>query len=242
MIQRILIITACLISIAASGQLIDSSFQAKMLLVNRKAPKRPTTEWMLEFKTTGPFCEIMKLPSKPVYSKTLEYTFNDDGLLVGIAGITVEPKLNLFPGKQGGFFLKTPISFSVSVTYPGDYHKTWGCLNLDLPCLAGYGRGLNSVSSSTSLNGYALSVGYQLLVGPLLGAKRERFDFGRYKPRRTWIMPLIGFDYYWMTKKEKPHGISLLISPTQLYFKTAWSFRTVRPSPQAVQKKKKASL
>ena len=236
-----LILIICLINQIASAQLIDSAFQTKMLNAQTTIPKMPITEFLIEFKATGPFTEALKIPTKIIYRPIYGYNnneyqivdsfiYDDKGFMAAVVGITVEPRLNLYPNKKSTFFIKTPISFAISVAYPGTkyYDKSWGSMNLNMPILIGYGRNLNANSENSNLNGFSFSLGYQFLRGPILGAKRDLTDFKDYKSRKNWFMPLIGFDYYWLTKKSKAHGISFLFSPSMFYFKVAYSFRTKR--------------
>lgn len=197
--------------------------------------------------------ELLKLPIKyyQLYSNDYIWSDEDDliypinvydsGLLFSTIGITIEPKLNILSKYNSSFFIKTPLAFDISVISPGQGQKIkngwvsmsftpkeWGVFSYNLPILIGYSKNLNSSLVNSKSTGYSFSLGAQFMKISLVGSKSnfKTNNSANYTPRKEWFMPLIGFDYYWLSKKEKIRGVSIILSPTQFYFKAAYTFRS----------------
>jgi hypothetical protein len=228
--------------IIVRSQLIDSTFQAKMNNIKQKTTGN-RFDFITEFKVNGPMTESFKIEDAEilVLKKDLSnggffydsIKFIEKGFMHSIGGITIEPRLNYILNTKSSVFIKAPINFSVSVTYLNshNYLYSYGALNIGLPLLVGYGRNLNSASNHVSLKGFSISGGYNLLLGPLVGVKRNVEDetkwfYRDYRARRLWHYPIIGFDYYWVSKKNKVHGFSLLTSPNQFYLRLSFMIKS----------------
>ncbi len=204
----------------------DTAFIRKMQAPENDSAK--ASRWIIDYKVSFPACEVLRIPPKTVHltntQSEWEGDYNDKGLLVCIASLTIEPRFNFYSRYKHSLFVKAPLAFSLSVTYPGTKYneKSWGVFNANVPVLIGFGKGLNSSTSNVGFRGYSLSVGGQLLYGPIKGA--IYVSHTGYEPRRTWLMPLVNGAYYWLSKKDKVRGIDFTFSPKPFYFKAAYTF------------------
>lgn len=225
-----LILIMALSAFNAAAQLADSSFYAKMVLRKYKLETQKT-RFSVQLKTSPPFGEMNRItPEKIDFYQDGELyeeaNFIDLGISMNMLNIIAEPKFDFSAGKTSSIFIKAPVSFAFSLTSPGIdvFSKTWGKFSCNLPVMVGFSKNLNAISSIPRKNGYSFSVGYQIIYGPLAGATRDPVGFPFYEPRRKWAMPLVGFDYNWLNKKNKIKGLSATFSPTHMYFQVSYSF------------------
>jgi len=227
------LITVVIISIGIYGQ--DSiSFEDKMKMnVDTKTHSWVFKNVFIDTKYSA-LSELFVIPKKEYMF--LEYSYSGDltpdtiyetdkGTLFTIAGITVEPRINIVDNKSSAWFIKSPISFNFSVTSAGDYpNKNSGFFHFTAPVLLGYSSGLNSTYSNTDRKGIAISAGVQYMRAPITGATTnidEIYDWEgpeEYKTRRNWIMPLIQFDYYTLSKKGKIKGFSMSMNAYKSFY------------------------
>lgn len=221
------------------GQIQDSLFEIKMNSDDMNGSEKNEKFIFLDFQASGPFCEVLRIKPKTIYRAEYDYIsaindygivdsveVSDKGLMVSILSVTVSPRINLISNYSSSLFIKFPISFGLSLTYPGSvyYSKSWGVFNFNCPVLVGYGKNLNSSAENASKSGFSISFGGQFIKGPMIGAIRDLEDYPNYEPRRKWIMPLVQGDYFWLTRKRKMKGVSLSFSPFPIYFKASLTF------------------
>ena len=175
----------------------------------------------------------------------LDYSYNsnnpdsllyvDNGLLFTIFGLTFEPRINLINMPKSSIFIKSPMSFNFSITTNGDYRgKEKGFVHMTFPFLIGYSKGLNSNFINTDKIGFAISGGVQIIRGPLFGGGlyTNESDFvgsESYELRNNWIMPVVQFDYYKLSKRTKIKGFSLIASVhNHFYFRMALTVKACK--------------
>jgi hypothetical protein len=165
----------------------------------------------------------------------------DNGLMYTIAGLTFEPRINLLKMQEASVFIKAPLSLNFSITNVRNDRMAWykgkGFFHMTLPVLVGYSRGLNSSFTNTDNRGFAISGGVQLMRAPLIGGKigytgksLDGIAVGdEYELRNNWIMPVVQFDYYKLSKKTKIKGFSLIASVhNHFYFRVALTVKACK--------------
>lgn len=233
-----------IISNTSHSQIDDAAFVKKMEM-NTKAKDYSWAykNMFLDYKF-GTFSEFLVAKNidyvylEPSYSGDPTpdtVTLHDGGVSMSFLSFTLEPRVNLYSGKKTSIFLKSPLSFGVSVfmnqknEFP---NKGAGAFNLNLPLLVGFSKGLNSNFTNTSKNGFALAAGFQYTIAPIVGGKTNIFTISDlypigegYEQRKKWFMPLVQVDYYKLTRKNKIRGYSLAVCPYgTFYIKLAMNF------------------
>lgn len=150
-------------------------------------------------------------------------TFIDKGIMIAVFNIALEPRINILNNRKFNLFIKSPISFGYSVFYEpkkANIEKRFGYYNVNLPILLGVSSGLNSSFTNTNKKGFSLCAGYQLMLAPLTRGKTEFLPSSNYKPisepykqRKSWKMPLVQLDYYFLNKRSNIRGYSLAFCP-----------------------------
>lgn len=234
----------CIVTNTSFAQIDDAAFEKKMEM-KTKAKDYPWAykNMFLDYKL-GAFNEFLVAKNidyvylEPSYTGDPTpdtITYHDGGVSMSILSFTLEPRVNLYSSKKTSVFLKSPLSFGVSVFMNQKYgfpNKGAGAFNLNLPMLIGFSKGLNSNYSSTSKNGFAMAAGFQYTLAPLVGGKTNIFEIRDlipvgegYVQRKTWFMPLVQLDYYKLSRKNKIRGYSMAICPYgTFYIKLAMNF------------------
>lgn len=251
--RNIIIITLlCSLAYNSNGQIDEAKFEQKMRMENEhKEYSWAHRNLFLDGKyTMGAELFIVPLETYPYlkydYSgdpdpDTINY--NDDGIVITIGSITLEPRVNLHSTKQSAFYLKSPLSLAFSITTAGRRktlnnigNKHSGFFHLNAPILFGYARGLNSSYQNATKSGFAISAGYQLLLTPLMGGKTnlftEVYDENDLKPidkpyeqRKSFAMPIVQLDYYKLNRHGRISGYSFSFCPYgNTYFKLGLNF------------------
>ena len=241
----IIISVLCSLTLSSYGQIDQEKFEQKMRMENdQKDYTWAHRNFFLDGKYTMasevfivPLKEYAFLeysyPGDPTPDTTLYY---DNGVMVNIGGITLEPRVNLSSTKKSAFYIKAPLAIGFSFTTRGRMvNKGSGFFHINAPILVGYARGLNSSFQNASNNGFAISAGYQILLAPLMGGKTNLFTEIHdddlvpidepYEQRKSFAMPIVQLDYYKLNRNKRITGYSLAFCPYgNIYFKLGFNF------------------
>lgn len=161
--------------------------------------------------------------------------YYDNGLMISLVAITIEPRFNISESYNYSYFVKVPVELGLSLSVPiGGYgQKGIGTFNTNVGLLFGYAKKLNSSKGNSTWNGYAISIGSQVIYGPILGGNVSYMngngfnEYGiayNYQTRKLKVIPIIQADYYWLDKKKKVRGTSVAFNPYPLHLKLAYTF------------------
>lgn len=232
------------LTFGALGQIDQEKFEQKMLMKDEgKEYSWAQKNLFLDGKYSA-VAEIFIVPR--IEYKYLDYSYSvdpdtitlaDNGFLISIGSIALEPRVNLLSTRKSALYLKAPLAFALSVTTGGDMrNKRSGFFHVNAPILLGYARGLNSSYQNASHSGFAISAGYQFLLAPLTGGETnyftEIYDQSELKPlgdpyeqRKKFGMPIVQLDYYKLKRNHKISGFALAFCPYgNIYFKLAMNF------------------
>lgn len=190
-------------------------------------------------KVSGPGT-LSFFPKKQYFTYKYDYINNvktiidtipyyDRGLMISIVALSIEPRFNVKSDYNYSCFFKVPLELGVSLTVPVHSvgYPSVGVFNANTGLLFGYGRNLNSSKINSKFNGYALSIGTLFIYGPMIGGEKDttHYEYNyNYVQRRSKLLPIVQFDYYWLNKKKKVKGISSTFCPTPFYIKLAYTF------------------
>lgn len=170
---------------------------------------------------------------------TIKKSYSYSPVMISLVSFTAEPRINIVSQLRYSVFLKSPLTFGLSVSKEEfnlkHFQGRYGVLNLSVPLLIGFARGLNSSYSNFSKNGFAVSAGFQNLYSPVIRMLPFESYFQNIKyetpvseplvQKVHWFLPMIQFDYYRLNSTNKIQGFSFAISPGKsLYLKMAFNF------------------
>lgn len=224
----IALIIFCVNSLWVSAQ-VNENFEQKMKQLDEKrAYSWSQRNFFLDYKFSA-FSEYFIMPK--IQHEFIEITewwetetdtimVNDGGFQFTIASASLEPRINLWSNQKNALFVKSPITLglSITVTPPNlDKVRSTGVFHFTAPILLGYSKGLNSSYSNAEKKGFSFSGGIQYMRNPVLGGKLETWFLDKWinqvEKRSNWLIPVAEFDYYWLSKKNRIRGLSLMFDP-----------------------------